>query len=121
MSIVSEKSKAFAVKIVRLARALSSEHREFVPSKQVLCSGTSIGANVRESEHAQGLKDFISKLKIALKEAHETLYWLELLVESEILSRREFEPLHEDSSELVRILAASVKTNKRKLTSAVAA
>ena len=85
------KSKKFAVRIVNLYRYLSAEKKEYVLSKQILRSGTSIGANIAESEYAQSRKDFLSKLYIALKECAETLYWLDLLYETEYLSEKEYQ------------------------------
>ncbi len=89
-NIIKEKSFAFAIDIVNLYKVLS-EKKEFVLSRQVLRSGTSIGANVRESEHAQSKADFIHKLSISLKEANETEYWLDLLYETKYLSDVEFQ------------------------------
>lgn len=88
-NIIKEKSFAFAIDIVNLYKVLT-DRKEFVLSKQLLRSGTSIGANVRESEHAQSKADFIHKLSISLKEANETEYWLDLLYETKYLSDIEF-------------------------------
>ena len=85
-NIILDKSKAFAVRIIKFYQYLCDEKKEFVLSKQLLRSGTSIGANARESKNAQSKADFINKLSIALKEANETLYWLELFLESPLLS-----------------------------------
>lgn len=106
------KSKAFALRVIKLYKYLCSKKREFVMSKQIMRSGTSIGANVREATRAQSTPDFISKMNIALKEAEETCYWLELLYESEYLDKRAFNSLYNDSAELLRILAAIVKTSR---------
>ena len=107
-----DKPKHFAVRIIRFVSYLRDEKREFVMSKQILRSATSIGANVRESWNAQSRSDFQHKLSIALKEADETAYWLELLVESEIIDRKQFDSLYSDLDEIIAMLTASVKTMK---------
>lgn len=86
-NVVKDKSLEFAVRIVNLYKFLVNEQKEFVMSKQILRSGTSIGANIREAEQAQSRADFINKLNIALKEANETEYWLELLIRTEYITR----------------------------------
>ena len=95
-----------------VTRYLQEEKKEFVLSKQILRSGTSIGANTRERKNAQSKADFINKLHIALKEADETLYWLELFVESEIITQSEFDSLAADLKEISALLASSIKTSK---------
>ena len=107
-----DKTKHFAVRIIRFVSYLRDEKREFVMSKQILRSATSIGANVRESWNAQSRSDFQHKLSIALKEADETAYWLELLVESEIIDRKQFDSLYSDLDEIIAMLTASVRTMK---------
>ena len=102
----------FAVRIVRLYKYLSEQEREYVMSKQILRSGTSIGANVREAEYAQSRKDFISKMSIALKEAAETEYWIELLHRSEYLKGDAYQSILADSQELCKILIAIVYSSK---------
>ncbi len=114
-SVLHNKSLAFAVRIVMFYKYLCDEKKEYVLSKQILRSGTSIGANIRESKNAQSPADFISKLYIALKEADETQYWLEVLSLSEIISQSEFENLKQDLSELIAMLTSSIKTTKSKL------
>ena len=109
---VRDKSFAFALRIVKLAKHLESEKREFVLSRQVLRSGTAIGALVREAEHAESKADFIHKLSIALKEANETLYWLELLYRGEYITEGSFASIGSDSAELIKLLAAIVKSAK---------
>ena len=99
-NIIQEKSKAFAVRIVKFYKYLCDEKKEYVLSKQILRSGTSIGANVRESKNAQSKADFISKMSIALKEADETAYWIELLTESEIIKIYQ-DDIHFDSYDAV--------------------
>jgi TIGR02436 family protein len=114
-NILREKSLAFAIRIVRFNKFLKEDKQEYILSKQLLRSGTSIGALIRESENGAILKDFINKLSIALKEADETQYWLELLYRSEIISKTIFESINEGAEELVKLLVASVKTSKSKI------
>ena len=109
---IAEKSKAFAVRIIRLYQHLSREKQEFILSKQILRSGTSIGANIKEANSAQSKADFIAKTQIALKEASETEYWLELLTETEYISEKAGDSLLEDCKELVRMITAILKTAK---------
>ena len=111
-SVIQSKSKTFAVRIVRLCQYLREEKREFVLSKQLLRCGTSIGANVHEGKYAQSTDDFISKNSIALKEAAETEYWLELLYETGYITKPEFHSIAGDCSEVVRLLTNIVKTTK---------
>lgn len=106
------KSFQFAVRIVNLCRYLQTEEKEYILSKQLLRSGTSIGANVAESQQAQSRPDFISKLNIALKEASETDYWLRLMHETKYLSQKQFESMITDCSELERLLTSIIKTAK---------
>ena len=113
-NIVLVKTKDFAVRIINLYKMLRYDKNEYILSKQVLRSGTSIGANVRESYSAQSNADFIHKLQIALKEADETAYWLELFVESEIITEDMFNSLSFDLKEISSLLAASIKTLKQK-------
>ena len=112
---VKYKSKKFAVRIVNLYKYLCDEKREFVLSKQILRSGTSIGANLAESECAMSQKDFLSKIYIALKEANETLYWLELLYETGYLNGQVFSSLQADCEEIKKMLSSSTKTIISKL------
>lgn len=102
----------FALRTVRLFKYLQSDKKEFILSKQVLRSGTSIGANVCESQQAQSKADFISKMSIALKEAVETEYWLRLLVSSDYLAENEFNSLRKDLKEIIKILTSIIKTSK---------
>ena len=111
-SIIKTKSKAFAVRIVRLYKYLQDEKKEYVLSRQVLRSGTSIGANVHEAFFGLSRKDFAMKLQIALKEACETEYWIELLTETDYITRNDSESIMNDCQELARLLHASVKTAK---------
>ncbi len=109
---VRDKSKAFALQIIRLYRYLCVEH-EFVLSKQILRSGTSIGANIREAQRGQSKPDFYSKMNIALKEADETAYWLELLYESDFIDKSTFEPLYYNCEELIKLLTSITKTQPK--------
>ena len=110
-NIVKEKSFLFAIEIVGLYKVLA-ERKEFVLSRQMLRSGTSIGANIREAEQAQSKADFIHKLSISLKEANETEYWLDLLYETKYLSDIEFQNIKPKISELLRLLTSIIKTSK---------
>ena len=114
-SVLRIKSYDFAVRTVRLSRHLHDEKHEYVLSKQVLRSGTSIGANVEEANQAQSRRDFAHKLSIALKEATETNYWLRLLRDSETLDVNIAESLLSDCEEIQKILTASIKTTKNSL------
>ena len=111
-NVVEEKSFRFAVRIVRLNQYLRTKKKEYVLSKQLLRSGTSIGANIAESQHAQSKADFISKLEIALKESSETDYWLELLYRKEKLSAQAYQALKNQCGTIRRKLIASVTTAK---------
>ena len=115
-NIVKDKSFAFALRVVHLAKYLEGR-KEFVLSKQVLRSGTAIGALVREAEHAESKADFIHKMSIALKEANETLYWLELLRQGEYIGHQNFESVRSDSEELIKLLVTIVKSTKGALRS----
>ncbi len=113
-SIIKEKSFAFAVRIVNLFKFLKEKKKESVLGMQILRSGTSIGANVREAMQAESKADFIHKLHIALKETAETGYWLELLLAGEFITKNQFDSLNKDCEELLKILTAIIKTTKSK-------
>jgi four helix bundle protein len=113
-NVVREKSFLFALRVIKLNRFLQSEKREYVLSKQVLRSGTAIGALVREAEQAESNADFIHKMAIALKEAHETDYWIDLLFHSEIISKQEYNSINPDIIELIKLLTSIIKTAKQK-------
>ena len=113
MNPILDKSKHFAIRIVRLSQHLQREKQEFTLSKQLLRSGTSIGANIREGTQAVSRPDFINKLSIALKESVETEYWLELLHETAYLSDAEFQSIYSDNQEVTRLLTAIINTAKR--------
>ena len=108
-NIIEIKSFDFAVRIVNLYKYLTTEKKEFVLSKQLLRSGTSIGANVAEAQRAHSTADFVAKLKIALKEASETQYWLKLLWKSNYITLQQFESMHRDLVEILKILTAICK------------
>ena len=109
-SNIENKSFLFSVRIVKLARYLQEEKKEYILSKQLIRSGTSIGANIVESQQAQSRADFISKLSIALKESSETNYWLRLLNATDYLSESEFTSIIADCRELEKILTSIIKT-----------
>lgn len=113
-SIIGEKSLAFAKRIAKCYRYLTNKKHETVMSKQLLRCGTSIGANVREGQYAQSKKDFISKMNIALKEAGETDYWLDVINSADYFSVDEYASLDNDNKELLKMLASIVKTSKGK-------
>lgn len=109
-----EKSKQFALRIVHLYQYLTEEKKEFVLSKQILRSGTSIGANLAESMCAISEKDFLSKIYIALKEAEETLYWLDLLKEADFVNQKSYKSMFADCQEIAKMLTKTVKTLKQR-------
>jgi len=113
-NIVKEKSYRFALRVIKAYKFLSDEKREFVLSKQMLRSGTAIGALIREAEQAQSRADFVHKMNISLKEANETAYWLMLLKDSEYIDEESFMSIHKDCDELIRLLVSIVKTTKTK-------
>ena len=110
---IVDKSKVFALRIIRMYKFLVEKRKEFVLSKQVLRSGTSIGANIRESQRGQSKADFYAKFYIALKEADETSYWLELLNESDMLPDKQFSSIYLDCNELISMLVAITATQKQ--------
>ncbi len=114
-NLIVDKSKAFAVRIIKLYKYLCDEKKEFVLSKQILKSGTSIGANVKEASKGQSKADFIAKMSIALKEASETEYWLELLCETDYINKENFESIYADNEEILKILTRIIKTAKENL------
>ena len=110
-NLIVDKSFDFAVRIVNLYKYLTAEQKEYVMSKQLLRSGTSIGANVSEAERAQSKPDFISKMSIALKEANETNYWLKLLYKTDYLSKTQYDNIYADANEMIKLLIAICKTS----------
>jgi four helix bundle protein len=113
-NLIHEKSFAFALRIVKLYKYLRLEKKEFVLSKQILRSGTSIGALAHEASHAESSADFIHKLSIAQKEANETLYWLKLIHQSEYLDEAQFNSILPDLTSIQKILASIILTSKSK-------
>jgi four helix bundle protein len=111
-NVVKDKSFQFALRIVKLYRYLKDEKKEYVLSKQILRSGTAIGALIRESQHAESKADFIHKLAIALKEANETDYWIELLYQSGYLEEKSYQSIHIDINELLSLLISIIKKTK---------
>ena len=114
-NVIVDKSKWFALRIIRLYKYLVEIKKEFVLSKQLLRCGTSIGANVREAVHAMSKKEFIAKMNISLKESAETEYWLELLYESEYISRKEFKSIYKDCTEIKAILISIIRSAKKEI------
>jgi four helix bundle protein len=112
-NVVRDKSFQSALRIVKLYRYLKEEKKEYVLSKQILRSGTAIGALIREAQHAESKVDFIHKLSIALKEANETDYWIELLFQSGYIEARSYQSIHNDIDELLSLLVAIVKKSKQ--------
>ncbi len=111
--LLREKSFSFALRIIKLSKYLQSTHKEYVLSKQILRSGTSVGALIREAQYAQSKADFLHKLTIALKEANETEYWLLLLKESDYLDEKMFHSIYPEIDELLKLLISSTKTVKK--------
>lgn len=112
-SIIRNKSFQFSIRIVNLYKILINQRKEYVMSKQLLRSGTSIGANVREALNAESRADFIHKLAICQKECDETLYWIELLKETEFLTESEYISIHNDAVELLKIIRSIIITTKK--------
>src|SRR5436190_15412973 len=112
-SVLREKSYAFAVRIMNFCRMLQDTKKEYIVSKQLLRSGTGIGALLREAEFAQSRPDFVHKVSIALKEANETIYWLQLLTDTNYIPGVETTDLQLECNELIAMLAATVKTAKK--------
>ncbi|MFZ2284635.1 MAG: four helix bundle protein [Lutibacter sp.] len=111
-NVIKIKSFAFAVRIVKLYQYLTETKKEYILSKQLMRSGTSVGANVREAEHAESKVDFKHKLAIAQKEINESIYWLELLLETDYLTKEQFESINTDAIEIIKIITSIIKTTK---------
>jgi len=114
-NVIANKSYAFALRMIRLYQFLSEQKKEYVLSKQLLRSGTAIGAMVKESEHAQSKADFLNKMNVALKEANETEYWLMLLKDTGYINNKEFDSINADCTEILRLLISIVKSTKTSL------
>jgi four helix bundle protein len=112
-NLIVNKTKLFAIRIVRLYQFLCSDKKEFVISKQLMRSGTSIGANVKEAIRGQSKADFIAKIPISLKEASETEYWLELMSETGYITKSQFNSIIKDNREIIKILTSISKTAKK--------
>jgi len=115
-NIIKEKSYSFSIRIVNLYKFLCDEKKEFVLSKQILRSGTSIGALTWESEHAESKPDFIHKLAVALKEANETDYWLNILKDTGYINNKMFQSIDKDCKEVIKILVTIIKSSKKQIT-----
>jgi len=113
-SIIAKKAYAFAIDIVKLYKNLTIDNKEFVLSKQLLRSGTSIGANINEAVSGQSKRDFVHKLSIALKEARETSYWLNLLRDSAFIDHANFDEIDKKCNEIIKILSSIILTTKEK-------
>lgn len=114
-NVTQKKSFAFAIRIVKLYKYLVEEKQEYTLSKQLLRSGTSIGANIEEGLGGQSKKDFIAKLSIAYKEARETDYWLRILHETDYLTKTQFEGIYSDLQEIKKLLTSTLNTSKRNM------
>ena len=114
-SILKKKTEAYAARIIRLYKYLTTEKREVTMSRQIYRSGTSIGANVAESINAQTPADFITKLSIALKEANETEYWLRSLLSGGYIDQKGFDSMFNDNEEIVKMLVSSIKTIRKRV------
>ncbi len=114
-NILADKSFEFALRVIKMYKHLKNFKGEYVMSKQLLRSGTSVGANICESEHSESKQDFIHKLSIGQKEINETLYWIRLLYKSDYLTDVEFKSIFSDAQELLKLLTSSIKTAKSNL------
>jgi four helix bundle protein len=115
-SILKRKSFVFAIRIINLYKYLKANRSGDELSRQVLRSGTAVGAIIREAEHAASTKDFVNKLTVSLKEINETIYWLELLVATDIITTKMFDSLNQEGIEILKMLIASIKTTKARVT-----
>ena len=114
-NVIKQKSFDFAIRIVKLYQYLNADKQEYVMSKQLLRSGTSVGAMVREAEHSESKVDFIHKLSVAQKEINETLYWLELLKATDYLTEPEFDSINTDAIEIIKLITTIIKTGKQNI------
>ena len=113
-TVLKDKSFAFALRCVNLYKYLTESKREFVLSKQLLRSGTSVGANIREAQNAESTADYIHKFSIAQKECDETIYWLELLNAANYLTKEEVSSIHSEAKELLKMIRSAILTLKQK-------
>jgi len=114
-NIIKEKSFRYAIRTVKVYQLLVSEKKEYILYKQLMRSGTSVGAMIRESEFAESKKDFIHKLSIAQKEINENIYWLELLSATKYLNEKEFDSLNHDAVEIIKLITSIIKSSKKTL------
>ena len=114
-NVLKRKSFQFAVRIVNLYQYLCNTKKEYVLSKQVLRSGTSVGAMIREAEHSESKADFVHKLSIAQKEINETFYWLELMLETKYISAKQYKSINADAIEIIKMITTSIKTAKKNI------
>ena len=114
-NVIKDKTFDFSIRIVKLYKYLKDIKREFVMSKQLLRSGTSTGALIREAEFSESKNDFIHKMSIAQKEINETLYWLELLYKTEFLNKKQFESINNDALEIIKLITSIIKTTKQNI------
>lgn len=112
-NIIKIKSFDFALLIIKLNRYLIDEKKEYVLSKQILRAGTSIGANIRESEHSESVNDFIHRLSVVLKEANETDYWIDLLFQSHLIDNEKYSEIKSKIEEILKLLVSIIKTTKK--------
>ena len=115
-NVVKEKTFTFAIRVVKLYKYLCSNKKEYILSKQLLRSGTSVGAMVREAEHAETKKDFLHKMAVAQKEINETIYWLDLLKETDYLTAQQHESIKMDAIEIIKLITAILKSTKKNVT-----
>jgi four helix bundle protein len=111
-SILKDKSFNFALRIIKLSQHLQNDKKDFVLSKQILRSGTSVGAMICEAEQAESKADFIHKMAISQKEVNETIYWIKLLYAAKYITQQQYESMYDDAVEIMKILTASIKTAK---------
>ncbi len=114
-NVVKDKSFKFAIRIVKLYQFLVSDKKEYVLSKQLLRSGTSVGAMIREAEHSESKADFIHKMAIAQKEINESIYWLELMKETDYLMEEQYQSINSDAVEIIKMITSIIKTTKSNL------
>ena len=114
-NVIKNKSFKFAISIVKIYQNLVTNQKEYVLSKQLLRSGTSVGAMVREAEHSESKIDFIHKMSVAQKEINETIYWLELLKETQYLNNKQYERLNKDAVEIIKMITSIIKTTKNRI------
>jgi len=113
-NIILEKCLDFSVRIYKLTKYLQDEKQEFILGTQILKSGTSVGANVAESNRAESASDFVHKLGISSKEGEETIYWLRLLHRVELITDAQYESMKQDADELMKLITSSIKTTKKR-------